>query len=75
MRGALLAAVLILVGCSDSTTPSGNVPADHTVRKGSAFHAPGLDNPTQNCAACHGADLRGGANGEPSCFRCHGQVW
>ena len=26
-----------------------------------------------NCAACHGADLRGGANGEPSCFLCHGQ--
>lgn len=75
MRAMLLAAALLMAGCSDSTSPSEAVPADHTARKGGAFHAPGLTDPVRNCATCHGADLRGGANGEPSCFRCHGEVW
>lgn len=75
MRTIVLAAAFLIGSCADSTSPSENVPADHTLRKGGALHAPGLNDPVQNCATCHGAALRGGANGEPSCFRCHGEVW
>jgi hypothetical protein len=71
----------IVLSCSgnDSTSPSpvGNnrSPADHTVSQGGRFHAPGLANPQVNCASCHGQNLRGGTNGEPSCYMCHGEVW
>jgi hypothetical protein len=51
-------------------TPSPKVPKNHTVNKDGAMHAPGLDNPTQRCAACHGKELKGGKIG-PSCFKCH----
>jgi hypothetical protein len=70
------------VSCSDNfenSSPVGNSsnlrPADHTVSQSGRFHAPGLANPQENCAGCHGQNLRGGANGEPSCFLCHRQVW
>jgi mono/diheme cytochrome c family protein len=36
---------------------------------------PGFNNPIQNCTACHGANLQGGADGQPSCTRCHGVKW
>ena len=70
---------MVALSCSgnDSSSPVGNnlPPADHTVPQGGRFHAPGLSNPQENCASCHGQDLRGGANGEPSCLQCHGDVW
>jgi len=71
----LLAAALILVACGDSPTAPANLPADHTVMRGGHFHAPGLNSPQGVCTACHGGDLRGGANGEPSCYSCHGAEW
>lgn len=71
----LLGVVLGAAACADSVTAPENVPADHTVRQGRAFHRSGLSNPTVNCTSCHGADLRGGTNGEPSCFSCHGRKW
>lgn len=64
--------------CSDGYGTSGPdfmPPADHTVRRGGFLHAPGATEPLANCAECHGADLMGGADGEPSCYRCHGAVW
>ncbi len=27
------------------------------------------------CQHCHGPNLLGGLNGEPSCYQCHGQRW
>ena len=69
----------VILSCSgnDSPSPVSNAlpPAGHTVSQGGRLHAPGLNNPQENCASCHGQDLRGGANGEPSCFQCHGNVW
>ena len=62
------------VGCDDATSPN-NPPATHTVIQDGVAHAPGLNDPTQNCTTCHGADLRGGPDGQPSCFSCHGQKW
>ena len=61
--------------CDDEVTGPGNAPANHTVINDGVPHAPGLNDPTQNCTTCHGADLRGGPNGQPSCFSCHGQKW
>jgi cytochrome c553 len=73
-RLALGLAVLV-AACSSSTTAPANAPEDHTVKKGGAYHAPGLNDPVANCTACHGADLTGGTQGEPSCFKCHGKKW
>lgn len=79
-RRAGVAPFLFMVGaafmmaCSSATAPA-NAPADHTNVKGGAAHGPGPGDATVNCVACHGADLRGGTNGEPSCYTCHGQKW
>lgn len=75
---ASLIAASLIAGCGGDEGPAApdfEPPADHTVRQGGAFHAPGLTDPFANCAECHGADLRGGANGEPSCLLCHGRTW
>jgi len=72
----VLLAICVSAGCGDddSTAPE-NAPAGHTVVRDGVAHAPGLNDPQQNCVDCHGADLRGGDEGEPSCFSCHGRVW
>jgi hypothetical protein len=78
LRGLLiigLALALPVTACSDSSTSPADAPEGHTVFRGDAAHAPGLNNPTVNCTQCHGADLRGGDAGEPSCFSCHGKKW
>jgi hypothetical protein len=45
----------------------------HSVALGGKLHRPDYCAPYQNCTSCHGQDLRGGANGEPSCLKCHTQ--
>ena len=77
--GLLAALAFFPMACSDDddddpTGPS-NAPASHTVSQDGVRHLPGLNDPATNCVACHGADLRGGDNGEPSCYTCHGQKW
>jgi hypothetical protein len=47
----------------------------HTVDLGGYLHAPGYCQPLQNCAQCHGSNLRGGTSGEPSCYECHDAKW
>ncbi len=71
-----LALAAVPIGCDDDDPirPSDS-PADHTVNKDGIGHAPGLEDPGVNCTDCHGADLSGGDNNEPSCFACHGQEW
>ena len=74
----LLLTTFLAISCSgDGGSPldPSDAPPGHIVRQGSAFHAPGLHDPLENCIECHGGDLRGGANGEPSCFECHGNRW
>ena len=66
----------LFAACSDDDgTGPEDTPASHTVVRNGVAHAPGLNDPTQNCTQCHGADLRGGTDDEPSCFTCHGQKW
>ncbi len=73
---ALSVGPLALLACSDSGTgPVGDAPQGHTVVRGGVAHAPGLTTPVQSCATCHGADLRGGSAGQPSCYSCHAKKW
>ena len=74
----LLALTLVCLpplACSDSSTVPEDAPEGHTVLKGGAPHAAGLNDPLQNCSSCHGANLEGGSEGEPSCTTCHGVEW
>ena len=65
----------LAIACdSDSSAPE-DAPTGHTVVMDGVPHSPGLNAPAENCSGCHGSDLRGGDNGEPSCFSCHGQKW
>ncbi len=65
-------------GSSSSSSPASstsyNPPEDHTINRDGVLHKSGYDNPTENCASCHGDDLQGGSTGV-SCFQCHGQEW
>ena len=77
--GLLVAALALLpLGCDDDdddpTGPS-SAPASHTISRDGVRHLAGLNDPETNCTACHGVDLRGGDNGEPGCYSCHGQKW
>ena len=78
-RFCLAVATMVVLNCSGNGDPSPVSnrlpPEDHTVSQGGRLHAPGLDNPQENCASCNGQDLQGGSNQEPSCFQCHGDVW
>ncbi len=46
----------------------------HTANLGGSLHMPSYCLPYQNCTQCHGAALRGGTGGEPSCLSCHTQT-
>jgi mono/diheme cytochrome c family protein len=74
-----LALVLFLglapLACSDSSTVPADAPEGHTVMKDGVAHAAGLSDPLQNCSSCHGANLGGGSQGQPSCTTCHGIKW
>ena len=72
-----LAAVLVVTlmsACGRATEPSGSPPG-HTETHGGVGHGVGARQATTQCVSCHGATLQGGANGEPSCYSCHGKKW
>lgn len=75
-RFVLVFFVLLFVSCDKSTDPQSNYnpPADHTIRKEGIMHKPGLGDPEENCASCHGSNLRG-SDTAPSCYECHGKEW
>lgn len=62
----------LFIHCDRST--QSDAPSDHTISKDGVKHKSGLNNPTENCVECHGADLRGGSSGV-SCYDCHGKKW
>ena len=75
---AVIAMVLwcsLAIACSSDPAAPEDAPAGHTVVLDGVAHSPGLSAPQENCSDCHGSDLRGGGDGEPSCFTCHGQKW
>jgi hypothetical protein len=73
--GIAAALVVSVASCGDDPTAPEDAPEGHTVVVDGVTHAPGLQNPAANCVECHGAQLTGGTDGEPSCFSCHGQKW
>jgi len=81
LKAALLAGFVVLltgmIGCggADDVLDSSNAPEDHTNSQDGALHMDGLRDPVNNCTACHGDDLQGGEDGEPSCYSCHGDEW
>jgi hypothetical protein len=71
----LLVGLLGACGGDDDGNGAGPAPEGHTVSRDGVLHMTGLNDPLSNCTGCHGADLRGGAEGQPSCYRCHGEKW
>lgn len=72
----LVLAMVAVGGCTpDTPTLLDGAPPSHTVVRGGVAHMDGLNGPTNNCSRCHGHQLTGGADGEPSCYECHDRVW
>ena len=69
-----LLSIYFIVGCSNPSESKYEPPSDHTISKDGAIHKSGLNDPEENCVACHGSDLRGGTSGV-SCYDCHGKKW
>ncbi len=64
----LLVTLTFIVCCSDEDEyPQYNPPSDHTINNDGVLHKSGLSDPTLNCVACHGIDLKGGAS-QVSCY-------
>ncbi len=82
-RFAAWASVLVLsMSCQIPSNPKrAGVPASgapslsHNLVLAGQAHSDGLCRPADNCSACHGADLKGGSSGQPSCFSCHADLW
>ena len=70
----VLGLMVFLMNCSSPTDSKFNPPSTHTISKKGAKHLSGLQSPLENCASCHGSDLRGGDSGV-SCYECHGKKW
>lgn len=70
----ILAMGLMFISCESNMESDYNPPADHTLDKGGIMHKTGLNDPEDNCASCHGDDLRGGST-SVSCYECHGKEW
>tara|TARA_B100001094_G_scaffold326631_1_gene383152 strand:- start:1298 stop:1693 length:396 start_codon:yes stop_codon:yes gene_type:complete len=66
--------MLFSTSCSLEEGPKGLVRA-HTSPFAGIEHPQGIAHASRYCRHCHGENLSGGENGEPSCFRCHGQNW
>ncbi len=47
----------------------------HEDVRGGVSHALAASHAERYCQYCHGVKLVGGANGEPSCYACHGRNW
>ena len=71
----ILLLVAIPLACSDDSASVEDAPEGHTVIEDGVAHAPGLNDPLENCTLCHGDQLQGGSAGQPSCTSCHGVKW
>jgi hypothetical protein len=69
-----LISIYYIASCSNPSESKYEPPSDHTISKDGVKHKSGLNDPEENCVACHGSDLRGGTSGV-SCYECHGKKW
>jgi len=77
--GVVFVAIVILPfifshGCSLEERKSAKL-RGHTVNYSGVEHGFAAAKGARFCQDCHGAELSGGSNGEPSCYQCHGLNW
>lgn len=66
--------LLLLCGCSPDDADSRNISGHFTSMKG-VFHGEPKEFAERYCETCHGTNLTGGTELQPSCFQCHGRTW
>lgn len=71
---SILSALFLTIACESNMESDYNPPNDHSLSKDGIMHKSGLNDPVDNCASCHGEDLRGGS-AVVSCYECHGKKW
>jgi hypothetical protein len=73
--------IISVLGCDIFPTQTKDgLPADHSDKKGYAYHKAGLYIPLTNCSDCHGQTIKGGVSttnnlATPSCYQCHTDIW
>lgn len=65
---------LNLAACSLEEKGLRQIRAHVAARQGVA-HAVPMHKAERYCKNCHGQNLSGGTQGEPSCYTCHGRLW
>ena len=70
----LMALIVVFPSCSLEEQGSSTLRAHVDVIEGIP-HAFSSHAAPRYCKHCHGDGLQGGANGEPSCYQCHGERW
>jgi len=70
----LVALALSLASCSVEKPEKKNIRGHYLDYDGVA-HAVPATKALRYCVQCHGSNLEGGTDGEPSCLRCHGENW
>ena len=73
-RLTALALLALTVACSTKPGPARSIRA-HTTIHADIAHAEPAIKAEHYCVNCHGKNLMGGANFEPSCYQCHGKNW
>ena len=64
-----------LYSCADQDAYSVKKIRAHGLNINGVMHAQPSLNAERYCSECHGQNLVGGGNGEPSCYQCHGKSW
>ena len=70
----LLVFFQMMFGCSLSEPEPRELRGHTTIVEGIP-HGGMLHRGARYCTHCHGANLTGGIEGQPSCYRCHGENW
>lgn len=70
----VLCFIPVLAACSLEPAGLRNIRA-HTSDHHGVAHGEPVRKAARYCQHCHGLQLAGGDQGEPSCFQCHGMRW
>jgi len=67
-------ALVAFIACSLEENKGRHIRGHHDLIAGIMHAYPAAKAP-RYCKDCHGSQLVGGANAEPSCYKCHGEHW
>ncbi len=70
----LVALAFVLIGCSVEKPQTVEI-RGHFLDYDGVAHAAPANKALRYCVQCHGNQLEGGINDEPSCLKCHGENW